>query len=283
LGDGLWLANAVSWLLVLVVLVLPDTPLRLFLGIPFVLFLPGYACVTALAPRKEAMSGIERVALSFGLSIALVTLIGLGLNYTPLGIRPVPVLLSLAGAVLVLSGVAWARRRRLAQEERFSISFSLRPPAFWSGRPLDRALTVVLALVIVVSLGVTGYALARPKAGEPFTEFYILGPGGKAADYPSQLAVGAKGTVTAGIINQLGRPAAYTIELLINGAASGDVGPVRLDPGQKWEGEVSFVPQTAGADQKVEFILHTDPPADAPSQSLHLWVDVTDQAAATGP
>jgi len=37
----------------------------------------------ALFPGKDDLDGIERIALSFGLSIAVVPLMGLALNYTP--------------------------------------------------------------------------------------------------------------------------------------------------------------------------------------------------------
>ena len=56
---------------------------RVILGIPFILFFSGYALMAALSPSKERMSGIERLALSIGLSIVVVLLIGLILNYTP--------------------------------------------------------------------------------------------------------------------------------------------------------------------------------------------------------
>ena len=47
------------------------------------LFLPGYALIATLFPRKDDLDGIERIALSFGLSIAITPLLGLALNYTP--------------------------------------------------------------------------------------------------------------------------------------------------------------------------------------------------------
>jgi len=61
---------------------LNETPVRIILGLHLVLFLPGYALIAALFPRKGDLDGIERIALSFGLSIAVVPLLGLALNYT---------------------------------------------------------------------------------------------------------------------------------------------------------------------------------------------------------
>jgi len=66
------------------------------LAILLVLFVPGYVLVAALFPRNGDIDWIERVALAFGLSIAVVPLLGLLLNFTPFGIRPVPVFATIA-------------------------------------------------------------------------------------------------------------------------------------------------------------------------------------------
>ncbi|MEM1828890.1 MAG: DUF1616 domain-containing protein, partial [Desulfurococcaceae archaeon] len=58
------------------------------------LFIPGYSLVEALYPREEDLSPLERMALSIGLSLAVVPLIGLILNYTPWGIRLLPIITS---------------------------------------------------------------------------------------------------------------------------------------------------------------------------------------------
>lgn len=107
-----------SALLALAVLVFTLTPLagiqavRVPLGLLMVLFIPGYTLIAALFPKKDDLDGIERLALSFGLSISVVPLIGLGLNYIPWGIRLTPVVISLAFFTLAMaasaSGVARA-------------------------------------------------------------------------------------------------------------------------------------------------------------------------------
>ena len=89
---------------------LNETPIRILLGLPLVLFLPGYSLIAALFPRKADLDGLERTALSFGLSIAVVPLLGLALNYTPFGIRLSPVLVVLSVFTIVLAAVAYVRR-----------------------------------------------------------------------------------------------------------------------------------------------------------------------------
>nr|QNO46655.1 hypothetical protein LDPDHNFI_00009 [Methanosarcinales archaeon ANME-2c ERB4] len=100
---------------------LDETPVRLLLGLVLVLFLPGYSLVAALFPRRNDLDSIERIALSFGLSIAIVPLIGLALNYTSYGIRLVPVLLGLSLFTISLAVVAGVRRGLVSEGERFVV------------------------------------------------------------------------------------------------------------------------------------------------------------------
>ena len=83
--------------------------LRYVFGSVLVLFLPGYAFIEALYPKRE-LDELTRFALSIGLSLALVPLTGLVLNYTPFGIRLVPVAISLAGLTVALLIVALTRK-----------------------------------------------------------------------------------------------------------------------------------------------------------------------------
>ena len=86
----------------------PLVYVRYITGSVFVLYLPGYSLIKALFNKKE-LDDIERFALSVGLSLALVPLVGLLLNYTPWGIRTIPVTLSLLVLTLVFSSAALVR------------------------------------------------------------------------------------------------------------------------------------------------------------------------------
>jgi uncharacterized membrane protein len=94
---------------------LNETPVRIILGLPLVLFIPGYSLIAALFPREDDLDGIERVALSFGLSIAITPLLGLGLNYTPFGIRLTPILIVLSVFTISLAIGAYVRRNRIPE------------------------------------------------------------------------------------------------------------------------------------------------------------------------
>ena len=114
---------------------LNETPVRVLLGLVLVLFLPGYSLIAALFPRKDDLDGIERIALSFGLSIAVVPLIGLGLNYTQYGIWLVPVLLGLSLFTVLLAVVAGVRRVWMPEAERFVVAVG--GWGLWLGRGGD--------------------------------------------------------------------------------------------------------------------------------------------------
>src|SRR4030042_5765063 len=131
---------AVAWALgtVLVVLLLPSLePLRIVVGVPFVLLLPGYCLVAALYPRRDDLQGPERLALSFGLSIAVVPLIGLGLNYSPWGVRLDPLLAFVALFIVLLAAAAVVRRGLLPREQAFVVTSHVRLPRWPKLRPTD--------------------------------------------------------------------------------------------------------------------------------------------------
>ena len=65
------------------------------------------------------------IELNFGASIAVVPLIGLILNYSPWGIRLESILWSVASFIFIMVAIAWLRRKRLPEEERFGIEFDL--------------------------------------------------------------------------------------------------------------------------------------------------------------
>lgn len=251
--------------------------LRIALGLIFVLFFPGYTLIAALFPRKTSLSGIERLALSFGLSIAVVPLLGLLLNYTPWGIRLYPILISVLVFIMVMGGIAWYRRRRLSSEERFQPRLGLRLSSLtgsWKSQGLwDRLLTILLVVAIIGAVGTLAYVIAKPKVGERFTEFYILGPQGKAENYPREVTLGDEARVILGIVNREHEPEVYKVEITVDAERVGEIEAISLHHEGKWEQEVIFSPMRAGPTQKVEFLLYKGVDTE-PYQELHLWIEV---------
>lgn len=92
---------------------LNDTSIRVVVGFPMVFFIPGYSLVSMLFPSDEELDILERIALSMGLSICIVALTGVLLNYTPWGIKLGPVLFTLSTFTLVLVALSALRRSKI--------------------------------------------------------------------------------------------------------------------------------------------------------------------------
>jgi uncharacterized membrane protein len=261
-----------------------ETVVRSALGLGMVLFVPGYALIAALFPGKADIDGIERAALSFGLSIVVTPLIGLALNFTPWGIRLDPIIVCLTVFTLICAVVANRRRHGLKPEDRFSVGFGklvsdAKDEMFPAGETkLDKILTVVLLLCIVASVAVLAYVIAVPKQGEKFTEFYILGPGGKAENYPTRFSLGSAKPVIVGIVNHEYRNVTYDLIVALNDSASVSqlhAERVTLSDNQTWEKRVDLKPDRLGTNMRLEFLLYVDGNLSAPYRDLHLWVNVT--------
>ena len=246
---------------------------RVVLGLPFVLFFPGYTLIAALFPARDDINDIERVALSFGLSITVVPLLGLILNYTPWGIRLYPILLTLLVFTILLSVIAFYRRNKLSFEKRFGVTLNLETIKWGSFSRLDKILSVALVGTIIFAMGSLYYVATTPKVGEKFTEFYILGPGGKAEGYPRDMKTGEEKEVILGIVSHEYRPVSYTAEVRMNGYLKKQLGPFELNHEEKREESVSFSVSDPHKNMKVEFLLFKNGGSD-PYRSLHLWVNV---------
>jgi uncharacterized membrane protein len=269
---------AASALITLPLALLTTGPVRIAFAIPFIIFIPGYCLIAALYPRDDSLDTIERLALSFGTSIAVVPLIGLVLNYTPWGIRLVPILLSVTAFIVAACVAAAYRRSRLLPEERYSVRFTL-PEVKWAGMPrTDRLLTAALLASVVFAVGTLVYVVATPRQGERFTEFYILGTGGMAEGYPTSLEVGEGAELIMGVVNHEGEQVEYTVQVRLDGDAGSAtlaaapataeqsspnaliIGP--LEDEGKWEEPVAVTALAPGEQQKLEFLLFSPRPRE---------------------
>lgn len=102
----------------------PLVIVRYIFGAVLVLWLPGYVFIKALFPTTlpikmadKDLDVVERVALSLGMSLALVPIVGLLLNYTPWGIRLIPITLSLAALTTILAVTALLREKNRKQQK----------------------------------------------------------------------------------------------------------------------------------------------------------------------
>lgn len=269
---------AITLLTVAFVLIPPlnKTFIRTILGVLLVLFIPGYSLIAALFPKWGDLDGIERAALSFGLSIAVTPLIGLALNYTPWGIRLDPILVSLTIFTLAMATIAFLRRRRLPDEEKFFVPFgeftrNIRK-SFKGESRTERILSIILIISIVLAIATTAYVIVKPKEGEKFTEFYILGPDGKASNYPTNLTTGQNGSIIMGVVNHEYTTTDYLLVIKVNNNTLMNQ-TLTLSSGEKVEIPYNFTAGTTGQ-KKMEFLLYKLPDNATAYRSLHLWLNV---------
>ena len=277
LQNELLLLNVLTILLIVIISFVSSNVLRIILGLPLLLFFPGYTLLAALFPRRDGLGSVKRVALSFGLSIAVVPLIGLILNYTPWGITLYPILISITIFILATSVIAYYRRYRLGEVERFTVSLNFSLTSWRRQRFVDNILSVILIAAVLGATGTLGYAIGVPKDKDRLTDFYILGPEGKAENYPEEVLVGQEVNVIVGIFNHEHDTVSYRIEVRGDEVRSNEVGPLVLGHDEKWEGIVSFTPYRAGDSQKVEFVLYRDNDNEPWVEPVHVWIDVKEQ------
>lgn len=125
-----WITIATATITAAIVFTIPEdlhpwVYIRYVLGAIFVLWLPGYSFIKALFPMQvpiklptETLDTIERIALSLGMSLALVPIVGLLLNYTPWGIRLTPIVLSLLALTIVFSTTAIIREHQIIMKAK---------------------------------------------------------------------------------------------------------------------------------------------------------------------
>ncbi len=284
-------------MLIALVVLWPDSLVRQVLGLVFVLFLPGYAATAALFPENEQIDGIERVALSFGLSIAIVPLIGLALNFTPWGIRLNPILGWVGSFIISVSLLAWYRRVRLPSDERFAIVVDFKMD--FRGMPLvDKLLTIGIVVMLIASVAVLAWAITTPRVGERFTQLAILGPGGMATDYPRNMTVGENKTVLLSVKSFEHRPTNYTIVIVLTNQTNynftveedsiawtqthslspygGIAQDFSLEHLEYYNQTFNFSVTDPGT-WKLQFLLYTEgqPLTQDSYREVHLWLNVT--------
>lgn len=295
------------------------TPLQAVLGLAFVVAVPGYALVSALFPEADQsvfrershgyhmeatsdrwdITGVERVALSLGLSIAVTPLVGIGLSFTRSGIQLIPMVLVLSAFTLLSTVVAVLRRLALPSEKRFQVW--LFPYQSWIRRVrtpetrLGALLNLTLLTGVLVAAGSVGFVLSTPSPADATTELYLLTETDDGdlvtANYPEEMVAGEPSTLIVGVENSEFKPVEYTVVVQIQrvdrvGDTTRVVDRRELDRfemslanNETWRHRHTLTPTMVGEDIRLQYLLYRGNPPDEPTtetayRSLHLWVDV---------
>lgn len=244
------------------------------LGVPFLLFYPGYAVVAAVFPEhsrridatevrpQEPPSPLARVTLSLAVSPVIVAVVATALS--PLrAIELGPVLLGVTLVTLALLSVAGIRRLQLPVHLRAGYSLSGLRSALAAGVPGNsvQSLAFVIAALALVSVSIA--AVAIPPAGEAYTETYLLteDDGEFVADgLPTDADPGETAQFHVGIENHENEPVEYeAVTVLQEVDGSGEVTSqtradgfsVSLGDDEEAIERQSFTAAAAGSDERL--------------------------------
>ena len=259
---------------------LNQTFIRPTIGVIVVFFVPGYALIAALFPLKKGINNSQRIALSLGLSVAVVPAMLLILSYW-FGMNLGSLLVPLALFIVICSAIAEVRRRAAPQAERVSVKLPPIPiveKAFpGSESRVDKLFSLILVLSVVALALTIGYTVAFPNQGEPFTEFYILGANSTIGNYPTQYHLGEQKPVTVGIVNHEQQDTSYELVVRLNDTNKSTVlysENVSIADTQTWQKVINLKPDRTGSNMTMEFLLYRDNQA-APYRETYVPVTVS--------
>lgn len=224
--------------------------------LPFILLIPGYALTAALLPGQ--LPGlVERFIFSLAVSLIIIIVGALVLNWTPFGLNARSWAVFLAGISLISSGIAFLRRRRLNIPFSGLAGFRRIPITLPQG-----VLCSFAALIVCTAIGVSVIgAQQQPSPG--FTELWIL-PHGEASNHS---------TVQLGVKNMEATPMEYRLVVDMNGKITKVWPTINLNQNSTWQSTFSLQLDSQSTPTKVEAILYR---IDAPSKVYRhvlLWLN----------
>jgi uncharacterized membrane protein len=239
--------------------------------------LPGYSLISVLWTRNSELEGLERVALSLGLSIAIVALTGLGLNYTPWGINLTSIVISLYCLILVLVIITWLRRRTLLPEERFSMKLDFLSARFDEITPIDKVIVLIIAIVLVIGGALLIFIATHPPR-EHFTELYLLDENGTLENYPTNLEVNESSSIIIVVVCHEGETTDFQTIVRLTPERGINQTPTdysfSLPDENEWRQVFNFNTNESGRYKlEVELFKAGDNMLYA---TTHIWIDVRD-------
>ncbi|PSP55931.1 hypothetical protein BRC82_03390 [Halobacteriales archaeon QS_1_67_19] len=289
------------------------SPIAFAIGLPLLLFAPGYAFVSLLFPgatpddvgmdgrietmRARGLTGTERVALGFGVSLALLPILGIAIALSSLEISPTTVLLGVSSASVAFAVGAAIRRLRRPTDRRFSVPFRA-----WLGAPrrrlagdsrVETALNVGLVAAILLTTVAIGYAVAAPGPSQSYTDVALLSQNETgelvAGGYPRDFRQGESKPLVVELRNEENERTSYAIVVELQRVGEdGTVDEERqlatftpiVEDGETWRTRHEVTPTMTGEDLRLVYLVYEGEPPDDPTvenahRHVHVWVNVS--------
>jgi len=304
--------------------------LRAAFVLPVIVFIPGYVLVASLFPRRytgyerwdssgtgndtmASSAGLQRsfrvrsidwrarLALSFGLSLSIVPLLGLILGTVTSSLTIEPVLAGLNLFILAATGVAVTRRNRLKKEERFRVPYRnclhvTRETVSGETRRFDQFITAFLLVTVVAAAGTMGWVLLAPQSGESYTGATLLTENSDgeltASGYPTTFTQGTGEELVVRVTNNEGVETTYTVVGELQRVDTGGDSTTITDSetvyreqetvstNERWLTKHTVTPSMTGEDLRLAYYVYRGDTPDKPGEesayrTLYLWVDVS--------
>jgi len=136
----------------------------------------------------------------------------------------------------------------------------------------DKTVSIILIVLLIAAVAATVYIIVKPNPGEKFTEFYILGTGNKAGNYPTNLSVNQTANITVGIVNHEQSPTTYTMITTLNGATITEANYTLVN-NETRSINYSFRPTESG-NQTLVFDLYKLPSNGTVYRSVYIYLSV---------
>lgn len=300
-------------------LTLSFEPVRFVIGMLFLLVPLGYAVVYALFPENSEtlslrhdtvdssgiilrydLDTIDRIALSCGVSIVGIALLGLGIEFSPLRFEPLTAVFTLGLATMAATAVAMWRRRQLPEHDRYTASGGYLGRIYREftnpASSAELALNVVVVVALLSAAAGSAFVLMADDSQQGGTEFYLLSESDgtpQAADYPENVTVGSETTLNVTVENNAAVQKEYTVVAQVEHvSANGTVTRAaelerftrRVDGNTPWSIQHTFSPEAPGDNVRLQYLLYEGPVPEEPrarnaDRDLHLWLTVTAASA----
>jgi uncharacterized membrane protein len=274
------------------------------IGVPFLLFVPGYTVTVALFPRAvssnttadigsiDGLVPFDRLVFSVALSAALAIIVGVNIEFTPFPITAQTVITGLFVVTVIAATVGAIRRYRLGvwkADSRASFGTWWRSRIGFDSATLAR---LMVALAVTGSLFSVAVAASPGDRGEHYTEFGILTEnesGTLVSDgHPSNLTANESISLYYTITNRERNDQTYRILVQLQAVtADGEINrtaqlnrfTTTLAAGDEIQQEHTITPTFDGQQLRVQYLLYTNEPPAQPTASnayrhVHIWVDV---------
>lgn len=291
----------------LVITITTPATLGAISGILLMLLLPGYATVAAIFPNRHhqglaaigespdepSLTITERIALSFGLGVTLLALLGLLIALSPWGFSTGLSATLVVLTVVVGTAIAIQRGHGTVYDPGIPIRVHVSRLAGPSHSQRGRFLSLLLVASIVLALGSLGVAILIPNHDAAYTEFSVMKP--DAAGDPVAAGYTMDGQSASSpheyfltIRNQEHASAAYTVivrEERLSAGPSATITEsseqrriqVTVAAGDSRQIQATVTPDLDGGTRRIAFYLYRgsaprDVGSDSAYRELYVWM-----------